>query len=158
MRLKKKRKPVRMRGTRTHGWAMKKHKGKGNHGGKGMAGAGKRAKQKKTYVIRYHYPYFGRQGFTSRKTAERKVKVMNVGEIAKQLNSFEKKGIAKKTKEGIVIDLKEYKILGEGEIKEKLIINAKSASNSAKEKIEKSGGKIVVEEAEREIKEGSKKK
>jgi len=47
MKLKKRNKRSRIRGTRTCGWAMKKHKGSGNRGGKGMSGTGKRADQRK---------------------------------------------------------------------------------------------------------------
>lgn len=63
MKQKKRNKRSRIRGTRTCGWAMKKHKGSGNRGGKGFSGSGKRADQKKTYVIKYFYPYFGKKGF-----------------------------------------------------------------------------------------------
>ncbi len=151
MKLKKKRKAVRMRGSRTHGWAMKKHKGSGNRGGKGMAGAGKRAKHKKTYVTKHLYPYFGKQGFTSRGTAVRKNEVINLRDIEKNILSFEKNGIVKKIKEGISIELKEHKILGEGELNGKYIITASGFSNSAKKKIEEAGGMAVVWKEVRKI-------
>ncbi len=131
MKLKKKKKSVRMRGSRTHGWAMKKHKGSGNRGGKGMAGTGKRADHKKTWVIRYKFPYFGKQGFTSRSTIRKKNKVINLEQIQNNYKPGE-------------INLSKYKILGEGEIKDKFIIKAKSASSSAIIKIEKAGGKIIL--------------
>ena len=133
MKLKKKRKSVRMRGTRLHGYAMKKHKGSGNRGGKGMAGTGKRADHKKSYVIKYMYPYFGKQGFTSRSTEKKVNKVINVEDIQ---NNYKPGNI----------DLSEYKILGKGEIKDKFIIKAESASKSAIQKIEKAGGKIEIAE------------
>ena len=78
----------------------------------------------------------------------------------KQISSnLEKYG--KKTAKGWEIDLSSYKILGEGEVIEKLIIKAKEASKSAIEKIEKVGGKVilpvkkvkkVVEKKEEEVK------
>ena len=40
------------------------------------------------------------------------------------------------------LDLSEYKVLGDGEIKNKLKIKALSVSKNAKEKIEKAGGEI----------------
>ena len=47
MTVNRRRKRVRQRGSKTHGWgAKKKHRGKGNRGGKGMAGSGKRADSK----------------------------------------------------------------------------------------------------------------
>jgi len=135
MRLKKRRKSSRMhgRGTGSHGWGFrKKHKKSGHRGGKGMAGTGKRADQRKTWVIRYRFPYFGKQGFTSKSTEKRKNKVINLREIQNKYKPGE-------------INLSEYKILGDGEIKDKFIIKAKQASSSAIEKIEAAGGKVVTE-------------
>lgn len=140
MKLKKRNKRSRARGNRTLGWAMKKHKGSGNRGGKGMAGTGKRADQRKTWVIKYQYPYFGKQGTTSKST---KKKVNNVTNL---------KDISEKYKPG-EIDLRSYKILGDGEITGKFSIKAKACSKSAREKIEKAGGNVlIVDEKGNEIK------
>jgi large subunit ribosomal protein L15 len=133
MKLKKGKKSVRMRGKRTHGHSAKLNKGKGSRGGKGMSGSGKRADQKKTLVLKkYGKNYFGKQGITSKKTAKKKIKLMNLRDIEKKY-------------EGGEIDLKEYKILGDGEIKKKFIIKAKAASKSAVDKIKKAGGEIIIE-------------
>lgn len=144
MKLKKSKKSKRMRGSRTHGWAMKKHKGSGNRGGKGMAGTGKRADQKKTYVIRYHFPYFGKQGHTSRGTEKRKLKEINLYEIESNLHQYLSKGKAKKEGKEILLDLSDYKILGNGELQQPLMITARAASASALKKVEKAGGKIIM--------------
>ena len=132
MKLKKRKKHSRMRGRRTHGFSAKLHKGSGNRGGKGMAGTGKRADQKKTKVLNELYPYFGKQGFTSRKTEKKRNKTINLQDLNDRFKEGE-------------IDLKEYKILGMGEVKKKFIIKARAASKSAQEKIEKAGGKIILE-------------
>ena len=131
MKLKKRKKHSRMRGHRTHGFSAKLHKGKGSKGGKGMSGSGKRGDQKKTLVLNKYHPYFGKKGETSRKTERKKIKVINLEDIEKRFNKEE-------------IDLSKYKILGEGEVTKKLIIKAKSISKSAREKIEKAGGKIIL--------------
>ena len=145
MKLKKRNKRSRIRGTRTCGWAMKKHKGSGNRGGKGMAGTGKRAGTKISFVNRY-FPdgYFGKQGFTSRSTRRRINNVLNVGEIQIRYKSGE-------------LNLPGFKILGKGEVSNKYIIKADSASEQAREKIEKAGGKLILKEY-REKKEKSKEK
>jgi len=143
MRFKKRKKSERFRGSRLHGRASKKAKGKGHHGGKGMAGTGKKAGHKATFINRYLLPYFGKQGLTSRSSKRDKRDKINVGDIQINLASLESKGLAKKTSQGYEIDLKDYKILGDGDLKEKLIIKAKSFSSQAREKIEKAGGKIV---------------
>jgi len=153
MRLKKRRKSSRRRGTRLCGWAAKKHKGSGNRGGKGMAGSGK---QKKTYVIRYFLPYFGREAKKKEK-AKIKYEEINLKDIEGRLEKFKKEGLTKEGKEGIELNLIGCKVLGNGEVKNKLILKARAFSSSAKEKIEKAGGKalIVMPEA-KEKKEGKK--
>jgi large subunit ribosomal protein L15 len=131
MKLKKRNKKSRARGDRTLGWAMKKHKGSGNRGGKGMAGTGKRADQRKTWVIKYQYPYFGKQGTTSKSTRRKVNNVINVGELDRKYKAGE-------------ISLFDYKILGEGEVSGKFTIKAMECSQSAREKVEKAGGKIIL--------------
>ncbi len=137
MKFKKRNKRSRIRGTRTCGWAMKKHKGgKGNKGGIGMAGTGKRADHKKSWVLVYSYPYFGKHGTTSKGTERKKNPVLNLDDIEVMAN---------KTKKN-VLELKEYKILGNGEIKTKVTIHAKEASAQAMEKVTAAGGEIILEE------------
>lgn len=130
----------------THGWgARKKHKKSGHRGGKGMAGTGKRADQKKSLMTKlYGNRYFGKQGVTSRGTKKDKDNRINLGNIEENTDMYLKKGIAKKVGNKIEIDLSSYKILGEGELKRKIVIKAQSASKSAIEKIEKSGGEIFL--------------
>lgn len=138
MRLKKRRKSSRYRGTRLCGWAAKKHKGKGNSGGKGMAGT---SSHKKTYVIRYLGDYFGKK---SKKREKKKTyKEINLKGIEANIQSLIKRGIAKKTGDGTEVELKNYKVMGEGDLSERLIIKAVSFTKSAKEKIEKAGGKAI---------------
>ena len=134
------------RGAGSHGWGFrKKHKKSGHRGGKGMAGSGKRADQKKSLVIKlYGNEYFGKQGITSRGTERDKRKRINLLDIELNLDSYIKRGIAKKSKDGIEINLGGYKILGEGELKNKLIIKAQEASKSATEKVKKLGGEIIT--------------
>lgn len=144
----RRKKTQKYRGKRagTRGWgARKKHKKSGHKGGKGMAGSGKRADQKKTLVQKlYGNDYFGKQGITSRGTKKDKSDKINLSNIEMNLGSYIAKGIAKKTDKGFEIDLSSYKILGDGEVKNKLVIKAKSASQSAKEKVKKSGGEIIL--------------
>ncbi|MEM3405637.1 MAG: uL15m family ribosomal protein [Candidatus Pacearchaeota archaeon] len=138
MKLVKRKRSRRFHGTRLWGKNSKKAKGSGNRGGKGMAGTGKRADQRKTYILRYYDNYFGKRGFKSKK--EKKTTI-NIDELQDKLEKFIKEGKAKITNEGIFLNLEDYKILGRGDIKDKLIIKAYSFSKKAKEKIEKAGGK-----------------
>ncbi|MFA5857142.1 MAG: uL15m family ribosomal protein [Candidatus Pacearchaeota archaeon] len=141
VKTKKKRKATKWRGNTTYGHgARKKWKKSGHHGGVGMAGTGKRADHKKSLVIKlFGNNYFGKQGVTSRSSAKKRNKDINVGDIETNLES-----LMKKYGNGKELILKEYKILGEGEFKEKLTIKAKAFSKSAMEKIEKAGGKAIT--------------
>jgi large subunit ribosomal protein L15 len=150
MKLKRRHKVSRMHGRGTHGWgARKKHMGSGHRGGVGMAGTGKKAGQKIMHIQKmYGTEYFGKSGITSRKTKREKNDVLNIGYIEANLEALKKKF---GNKEGI-IDLKKYKILGEGEIKSKVSIKARAVSEGAREKIEKAGGKVIVPEFKKEDK------
>ena len=140
MKLKKRTKRSRLRGKRLGGWAAKKHKGKGNIGGSGMAGT---SKHKKSFVIRYFYPYFGRAGKIAHRIKKKEYKEINVGNIENKMEIFAKKGLAKETGEGTELNLEGYRVLGDGEIKKKMVVKAQSFTKSAKEKIEKAGGKAI---------------
>jgi len=144
MKLKKRTKSSRMHGRKmgTHGGgARKKKKKSGSKGGVGMAGSGKRADQKKTLIIKkYGNKYFGKQGVTSRGTERNKENKINVRQIDANIESY-----GKKKGDKWEVDAIDYKILGTGEVNNKIIIKAKSASKSAIEKIKKSGGEIILE-------------
>ncbi len=142
MKTKKRTKSSRMqgRGRGTHGYGeRKKHKKSGHRGGKGMSGSGKRGDQKKTLITNlYGGKYFGKQGITSKGTKRDTRKRINLGDIENNLEKYGKKG-----KDGWEIALSGYKILGNGEVKNKLIIKAKEASKSAIQKVKKMGGEIL---------------
>ena len=161
-RTNKRKKSSRMHGRKagTHGWgARKKHKKSGHRGGKGMAGTGKRADQKKTLVTKlYGHGYFGKRGITSKRTWEDKRHRINLEDVELNIESFVKRGIAKKTEKGIEIDLSDYKILDSSKeyaLKNKLIIKAKEASKSAIEKIRRTGGEILLLKKKVEINDGN---
>jgi len=139
----KRRKVSRMHGRKmgTHGWgARKKHKKSGHRGGTGMAGTGKRADTKTTLITKlFGHDYFGKQGITSRGTKRDTRQRINIQQIEKNLEKY-----GKKTAKGWEINLEKYKILGEGDIKEKLIIKARGASESAIKKVNKAGGEIIL--------------
>jgi len=143
IKIHKRKKSSRMHGRKmgTHGWgARKKHKKTGHRGGKGMSGSGKRADHKKTLVTKlYGHGYFGKQGITSKGTQKDKSNRINLQLIEKNLKKY-----GKKVGDKFEINLKSYKILGIGEVKNKLIINARGASKSAIEKVKKAGGEIIL--------------
>ncbi len=121
-----------------HG-AKKKWRGSGTRGGVGMAGTGKKAGQKLT-LLKFFPNYLGKKGFKRHVPGIKNFKVINLEEISLKLNKLE----TKKTTAGVELNLKGYKVLGKGEISEKLIVNAESFSATAKKKIEAKGGKAQV--------------
>ncbi|RLE44034.1 50S ribosomal protein L15 [Candidatus Woesearchaeota archaeon] len=127
---KKRQKTTRQRGSHTHGRGFKKKaRGKGHRGGVGLAGTGKRADQKKTKILNlFGNNYFGKAK-TLRRKVSKKLKTINLRDIKAKDNK---------------INLKGYKILGIGEINEKIVITASAASESAKEKVKKAGGEIIL--------------
>lgn len=144
-KLVKKKKTSRMhgKGMGTHGSGARKNKRKsGNKGGTGLSGTGKRADHKKTLMQKLHgHKYFGKQGITSKKTKRDVRQRINIGDI--QLN-IEKYG--KKTAKGYEIVMLKYKILGSGEVKDKIFITCFEASKTAIKKIKVAGGEVIVKE------------
>jgi len=142
MKTHKRKKASRHRGKNQgscgHG-ARKAAKKSGHRGGAGMSGSGKRADHKKTLITKlYGNNYFGKQGITSKKTKRDTRKRINIEQIEANLSTY-----GKKTAKGFEVKLKKFKILGNGEIKNKLIITALEASKSAIEKVKKAGGEII---------------
>ncbi|PIU75984.1 50S ribosomal protein L15 [Candidatus Pacearchaeota archaeon CG06_land_8_20_14_3_00_35_12] len=144
MKITKRNRRSRIRGRRGCGFGRRqKHRGKGSRGGVGMAGTGKRAAQKRTFILKYFPDYFGKRGFKSiNQKSNKKFDVINLEGINKKMDEFLKKGIAKKTNDAFEIKLSKYKILGAGELKIKVIITAGAASKNAIEKVRAAGGDI----------------
>lgn len=136
----------RIRGRKTCGWGIrKKRRGKGSHGGKGMAGTGKRAGHHRTWVFKYMPDYLGKKkGFKSDGQKRNKKSIpISLLQISDKMDYFLKKGMAKKTEKGIEINLKGYKVLSQGKIG-KVTIKANAFSESAVKKIKEAGGETVV--------------
>lgn len=141
----KQKKNLRQRGYSRHGWgARKKRRGAGNRGGRGMAGSGKRADQKKPSILKYYgLGYFGKKGF-KRGGAKTKTSI-NIAFIEQHLDMFD----VKETAGAYVIDLSSKgfdKLLGSGIVTKKFKITAKEASKKAIEKVKSAGGEVVLQQ------------
>lgn len=126
----------KMRGRSTHGWgSRKKHRGAGNRGGRGMAGSGKRADQKKTWILKeFGTSYFGKHGFKVPQQVRRQKKgsILNIQDLpGKDSVNLTEMGVRK--------------LLAKGTPQRKYIITVEQCTAKAREKIEKAGGKIVTE-------------
>jgi large subunit ribosomal protein L15 len=139
----KRTKNSRQRGTKTHGWgAMKKHRGAGNRGGRGMAGTGKRGDARKPSIWK-DKKYFGKHGMKSRFKKDGTINIEALNQKADELCT--KKG------EVYAVDLASFKIdkllsIGTPAYKYDIIVN--SASQKAIEKIAKNGGMVTVNKTE----------
>lgn len=145
MVVRKRKKNSRQRGSKTHGWgAMKKHRGAGNRGGRGLAGTGKRADQMKT--LYWKERYFGKVGFRPGCTKE-DIKAINIGFIDENADSFLSSKLIEKKDDIFVVDLQKLgynKLLGKGRVTKKFRITAKYASGNVSAKVEKAGGEVIL--------------
>ncbi len=143
----KRRKVVRYRGSQTHGGgAKKKRRGAGHRGGRGMAGSGKRADQKKPTILKLYGPeYFGKHGFVHH--IKKNKKVINLDHLNEILKDLIKENKIKREGNKYVVNLRELgynKLLGKGSVKEELHIIG-NVSKKAKDKIESNKGSVKEE-------------
>ena len=152
----KPKKNSRQHGHKTHGWgSKKKHRGAGNRGGRGNAGSGKRADQKKpsywnNKIVKKAgqkrgQNYFCKYGFGM--NADKSGIAISVRDLNTRLPAFvtEKKA----TEKGgmYTIDLTQAgiaKLLGTGKITKKVTITVLSATDAAVEKIAAAGGSVTI--------------
>ena len=139
LKVKKRKKSGRMRGSHTHArGGKKKARGSGHQGGVGMAGTGKRGDQKKSLILKKTLPqYFGKRQ-TKMSFSKNKLKTLN---LARFVNSITKSG-----KEVEELNLKDLKIIGILTQPLKLTIHAGSASENAIKSVKKHGGEIILKE------------
>jgi len=143
------RKNRKMRGSKTHGWgSMKKHRGAGSRGGRGMAGTGKRGDAKKPGIWK-DKKYFGKYGFKRPKKVTIEINAINLKTIEQNLESLLSKKLIEKKNDSYVIDLKKLgfnKLLSTGKVTKKFIIKCDYASKKAIDKIKNAGGNITLKE------------
>jgi large subunit ribosomal protein L15 len=135
------RKVRKLRGSRSHGWGVRQHKGKGSHGGFGRAQG---HKGKWTYTVKYEPNRYGKHGFKSHTNVE--TITINVGELDEITNRLLAEGNAVKEDKLYVINLAKLgigKLLGSGCVKHPLKIKVKAHSQLAAKKIEEAQGIII---------------
>ncbi|MBI2143578.1 uL15 family ribosomal protein [Candidatus Woesearchaeota archaeon] len=143
MPVNRRKKDVKQRGSHTHGWgSKKKHRGSGNRGGKGMAGTGKRADQRKPSI--WKTDYFGKHGFVHRRIVHNTVNVEYLDQNVEKLAVL---NLAKREGNGYIVNIADLgfdKLLGKGKVAKRMVITASSASPRAVESIKAAGGEVVV--------------
>lgn len=147
--ISKRKKNTRLRGSKTHGWgAMKKHRGTGNRGGKGMAGSGKRGDSKKESVLKLKN-YFGKHGFTTKRRTF--ITSANIKSLEDKILSLVAEGRAQKKGDMFIINLSVLgadKLIAKGKPTRKYQVTCMSATAGAIEAIKNAGGEVIVQEAE----------
>ncbi len=142
----KRKKFSRQRGNHTHGGgSKKKRRGSGHRGGKGNAGSGKKADQKKPsyWAIK---DFQGKHGFHSHSRALSQ-KPINLDDLQLRLNTLVIQGKAKKQGDGYEINLAELgynKLLSSGKVAHRLKITVDHASEQAIAKVQEKGGEVTV--------------
>ncbi|HUR68061.1 MAG TPA: uL15m family ribosomal protein [Candidatus Thermoplasmatota archaeon] len=141
----KKKKSSKRRGDREQGRGKKKGRGAGLRGGRGNAG---RHKHK-----RVHYAKLGQEfgytnhGFKIPDEAQKTVISVNVSELDDRLGLLVEMGEATKQGDVYTVDLAKMgvdKLLGSGQIRNKVKVTIATATPSAKAKVEAAGGAIVA--------------
>ena len=143
----------KMRGTRTQGYGrVGQHRKAGQRAGKGKTTGWK--KSKKTYYLKQKelgFPDpdwdFGKKGFKRPQDIRRiyNVNTLNIKDLDLTIEDLTQKNIATKTGTTYSINMKDLnvqKILGRGEVNNKINITVDKASKRAIEKIESAGGSI----------------
>ncbi len=145
----------KMRGTRTQGYGrVGQHRKGGQRAGKGKTTGWK--KSKKSYYLKQKelgFPDpdwdFGKKGFKRPQDIRRiyNVNTLNIKDLDLTIEDLTQKNIATKTGTTYSINMKDLnvqKILGRGEINNKINITVDKASKQAVEKIESAGGKVTL--------------
>jgi len=145
MVINKRKKLSRYRGSKTHGGgAMKKRRGAGNRGGRGMAGTGKRGDAKKPCIWK-NTKYFGKRGFKKKNVKE--IKSINIGFLEENIDKLLSQKKAKKDGEFYIVDLKGLgfnKLLSQGTVTKKFKVKTELASAKAAEAVKKAGGEVIL--------------
>ena len=120
--------------------------GLGKTSGRGHKGSGQRSGNKKrAWFEGGQMPLarrLPRRGFTN--IFKEKYQIVNISDLNGFKNNSNIDPVLLENSGLIRSSLKPVKVLGSGEINKKIKISATSFSSSAKEKIEKSGGEIII--------------
>lgn len=155
MTYKRRKKNVKLRGSKTHGYgSMKKHRGAGHRGGRGNAGSGKRADAKKPTYQKIE-GYYGKFGFKKKGLVE-DIKATNLKYFEENLGKLVNAGLIAKEKDFFVVDAEKMgfnKLLSKGRLTKKFKFSVKYASKNTIEKVKKAGGEVILSNKKKSLKE-----
>ncbi|TQQ81164.1 50S ribosomal protein L15 [Halonotius terrestris] len=139
----------RQRGSRTHsGGTHKNRRGAGHRGGRGAAGRDKHEF--------HNYEPLGKHGFTRADSLIDEVEEVSVQKLDEDIALYEADGLAETDGDAYVIDARDVvdtghdvdvvKVLGDGQVRNELVITADAFTASAVGQIEAAGGDAVLSE------------
>lgn len=139
-------KKQRQRGSRTHGGGTHKNRrGAGNRGGRGRAGRKKHQ--------HHEYGSLGKHGFTRPPETQASVAEVELRRIDEDIALLAAEGLAEETDDGYRVDARDLsddadtadlvKVLGTGQVRHALIVEADEFSETAVERLEAAGGRAV---------------
>ncbi|MBT3582870.1 hypothetical protein HN924_03040 [Candidatus Woesearchaeota archaeon] len=138
MVIRKQKKSVKQRGSRTHGWgAGKKHRGAGHRGGRGESNIGKRGGARKPRYLAKGIKPYGQRGMPATQKGASD-NIINLATIYDKLETWVKQGKVKKEKDTYVVNLTKLgydKLLSGGAVRQKLNITVGKISKKAAEKL-----------------------
>jgi len=150
------RKSRKLRGSRTFGYGRQGQHRKTSAKGERKAG---RHKGGWTHVLRYEPNYWGKKGFRSIQSLQRKTNAINVGDLTTFAEKLEAQNKLEQKDGKILLDLDKLgytKLLGTGNMTEPMLLKISKHSVSAAKKIEEAGGQILtqwIKQSRAEVKE-----
>lgn len=99
-------------------------------------------------MVKHEPEYFGKKGFTSPRSLDKKPNVINVGELEQLVDKLATEKRLEKKEGKVFLDLGKLgydKLLGAGNITSPVIIKVAFHSETAIKKVEKAGGRILKE-------------
>jgi large subunit ribosomal protein L15 len=131
-----KKKVVKQRGGKTHGWgSKKKHRGAGSRGGRGRAG-----------ITKHKKLYWKKRGIQVGKKGHKSMRQRGLKPSVRSINLRDLEKLAPGSKEIILREFGYDKVIGTGEIRSPLKVIAKGFSARAMEKIEAAKGQAIKDE------------
>ncbi len=131
-----KKKIVKQRGGKTHGWgSKKKHRGAGSRGGRGRAG-----------ITKHKKLYFKKRGIEVGKSGHKSLQQRGLRPSTRSINLRDLERLANGKKEIILREFGYDKVIGTGNITSPLKVIAKGFSGKAAERIEAAKGQAIKEE------------
>jgi large subunit ribosomal protein L15 len=142
MVVNKRRKSTRSHGSNTHGWGSNQRRGAGCRGGRGNAGSGMKADQRKAtfWKLKEH---FSKKGFHSKKPQD---ETINLRDLVEKLQTWEANKLITKEGDALSVNLEKLgytKLLSAGKIAQKVKITVPKAAAKAIEKVKAAGGDVV---------------